>query len=112
MVRSEDCRAVLRLAVRLLALPLEGFPPVRAGVDVGPAVRSGRDWFGSTVNTAARIADTAAPGELIVSDRAREAVARHSSVVLVRLGDVQLKGLPSVCLHALAPTEAAAAPVA
>jgi class 3 adenylate cyclase len=102
MVRSGDCRAALRLGERLLGLALEGFPPVRAGLDVGPAVRSGDDWFGSTVNTAARIADAARPGELVVSERAREAVMRRSSVVLVRRGRVRLKGLPALRLHALA----------
>lgn len=109
MVRSHDCRAILHLAARLVALKRDGFPPVRAGVDVGPAVRKGADWFGSTVNTAARIADAAEPGELIISERARAAVARHSSVVVVDLGRVELKGLPSLCLHAIEPPRAAQA---
>jgi class 3 adenylate cyclase len=34
---------------------------VRAGIDVGPAVERASDWYGSRVNTAARVADAAPP---------------------------------------------------
>jgi adenylate cyclase len=41
---------------------------VRIGVHTGPAVRRGRDWYGSGVNVAARLADRARPGEALVSE--------------------------------------------
>jgi adenylate cyclase len=103
MVQSDDCRAAVRLAYRLLALSAdEGYPPVRAGIDIGPAVEFEGDWFGSTVNTAARLASAAAPSELVVTDRVRAAVAGVAPVALRRRGPRQLKGLPELQLHSAA----------
>lgn len=103
MVHSSDCRRALSFGWRILALSqVEGYPPIRVGLDVGPAVEHEGDWYGSTVNTAARVADAAGPGELVVTDRARAAVADGSSVVLVGRGTWQLKGLPGVRVHAAA----------
>ena len=100
MVRSDDARALLRLASRVIALgEPEGHPRVRAGIDVGPAVARASDWYGSTVNTAARVADAAFPGELIVTERARVALADETSVRLRARGVQPLKGLPSAALH-------------
>ena len=100
MVRSDDARAVLRLGSRAIALgELEGHPRVRAGIDVGPAVERVSDWYGSTVNTAARVADAALPGELIVTERARAALAGVPDVRLRAHGVRRLKGLPSTALH-------------
>jgi adenylate cyclase len=42
-------------------------PPVRVGVHTGPAVMQGLDWYGSTVNVAARLADEAEPNQALVS---------------------------------------------
>jgi adenylate cyclase len=100
MVQSDDCRAAVRLAYRLLALSdVEGYPPIRAGIDTGPALEFDGDWFGSTVNTAARLASAAAPRELVVTDRVRDAVA---GVPLQRRGPWRLKGLPELELHSVA----------
>ena len=41
--------------------------PVRVGVNTGPAVMRGWDWYGSTVNVAARLADQAGLNEALVS---------------------------------------------
>jgi adenylate cyclase len=103
MVRAQDCPPAIRLAVRMLALSArEGFPPIRAGVDFGPAVECGGDWYGSTVNTASRLADSAAPGELVVSSRA-EAMAGPSIVARTWRHDrVRVKGLPELAVTALA----------
>ncbi len=101
MVHSKDCRVALGLACRILALSrVEGYPPIRIGLDSGPAVRRDGDWYGSTVNVAARIADVATPGELLMSERARTAVAGTPSVKLVPCGTRRLKGLPESSLHA------------
>ena len=45
---------------------------VRAGVHTGSAVRRGDDWFGNAVNLAARVADRAGPGEVMVTGPTRE----------------------------------------
>jgi adenylate cyclase len=102
MVHSEDSRIMVRLACRILALSrLEGYPSIRIGIDSGPAVRRGGDWYGSTVNAAARIADVAAPGELLMTERARAAVGYAASIEMVPRGPRQLKGLPDAAVHAV-----------
>jgi class 3 adenylate cyclase len=103
MVRCDDAHDALRLGSRVVALGgVDGRPRVRIGIDVGPAVALSGDWYGSTVNTAARVADSALPGELIVTDRTRRALARKTDVRLQARGVRALKGLPSVRLHAAA----------
>ena len=44
---------------------------VRIGIHTGDVVESGDDFFGTVVNKAARIAATAGPGEIRVSDTTR-----------------------------------------
>lgn len=100
MVRANDPHDALRLGSDVVALGCAGsLLSVRAGIDVGPAVHRAGDWYGSTVNTAARVADAARPGELIVTDRARTALAGRSNVTLLARGERALKGLPSTALH-------------
>ena len=41
--------------------------PVRVGVHTGAAVMDGMDWYGATVNVAARLADEAEPNQALVS---------------------------------------------
>lgn len=41
--------------------------PVRVGVHTGPAVMDGMDWYGGTVNVAARLADEAEPNQALIS---------------------------------------------
>jgi adenylate cyclase len=101
MVHSADCHVAVRLACRILALSeSDGFPAVRVGLDSGPAVRRGRDWYGSTVNAAARVTDVATPGELLMTDRVRTAISDSLSIKLVPRGVRQLKGLPAASVHA------------
>ena len=49
--------------------------PVRVGVHTGPAVMCGWDWYGSTVNVAARLAGQAGPNEALVSATSRAAAS-------------------------------------
>jgi adenylate cyclase len=102
MVRGHDGDAMVKLAARILALADEhGFPPVRVGLDTGPAVQRGGDWFGATVNVAARVTSAASPGELLLTERTREAYAG----ALCERGRYRLKGLPE---HVLFGTKLAA----
>ncbi|HEX2129417.1 MAG TPA: adenylate/guanylate cyclase domain-containing protein [Solirubrobacterales bacterium] len=56
------------------------FPPVRVGVHTGPAVERDGDWYGRTVNVAARLCSAAGGGEALVSEHAREAAGRLRGV--------------------------------
>jgi class 3 adenylate cyclase len=99
MVRSENAEAAVTLATRILALAdSDGFPPARVGLDTGPAVERKGDWFGSTVNTAARVATVAGSGELLMTERTRHAIAGIHCIELSWRGRRRLKGLPE---HAL-----------
>ena len=78
MIHGDDPARVVALALRLRReLAAEGWcPPVRMGVHTGTAVRRGGDWYGSAVNVAARVADAAAAGEVLLSVATRERIAR------------------------------------
>jgi class 3 adenylate cyclase len=47
---------------------------VRIGLHVGTVIREAGDFFGRTVILAARVASTAAAGEILVSEAVREAL--------------------------------------
>ena len=66
---------------------------MRIGVHVGTSVRRGDDLFGRNVAMAARIADLAAGGEILVSDEVREAVAGADGIAFDAPVEVELKGL-------------------
>jgi adenylate cyclase len=50
----------------------EDFPSARGGVAFGPAVARVGDWFGPTVNLAARIVDIAKPNTILVDEATTE----------------------------------------
>ncbi len=67
-----------------------GFPAFRAGLHHGDAVERGGDWFGATVNLAARVAAQAHGGQVLATDVvARAAVA--AGVPVVDLGSFELR---------------------
>jgi class 3 adenylate cyclase len=66
--------------------------PTRIGINAGAIIVQEGDYFGRTVNVAARIADYARPHEVLVSDEARDA-ATISGVDFELIGDVPLKGV-------------------
>jgi adenylate cyclase len=82
--------SALELAERV---PATGLPPAHTGIDAGPVILQDGDYFGRTVNTAARIASYAAPGEVLVTDAVVESVADRA-LELSDVGTVELKGLP------------------
>jgi adenylate cyclase len=97
MVRSDSGDVAVELGKRILALAEQkGFPLVRVGLDTGPAVERDGDWFGSTVNTASRVASLAHAGELLMTERTRDAFADVAD--LDDRGRHPLKGLSE---HAL-----------
>ena len=68
----EPAGAVLA-ALRLVEqLPEAGLPPAHVGVAAGPVVVQGGDYFGRTVNLAARIAARAGPGQVLVGEQVVE----------------------------------------
>jgi class 3 adenylate cyclase len=82
--------------------------PARIGIDAGAVIVQEGDYFGRTVNVAARIADYARPHEVLVSERAMQS-AGAAEVEFELVGDVPLKGVSkSVRLHRAMRAEALA----
>ena len=69
-------------------------PRLRAGVHLGRPRRLGGDYFGVDVNTAARIAASAGPEEVLISDAVRSRLADDGSVKLRRRWRFNAKGTP------------------
>ena len=67
--------------------------PVRIGVHTGPAVMCGWDWYGSTVNVAARLAGQADPNEALVSAASRAAASGDLSRRLAGRRQLRLHGV-------------------
>jgi predicted ATPase/class 3 adenylate cyclase len=68
---------------------------LRCGVHVGVAERRDGDWFGSSVNRAARIMTAASGGQILASHVVKELVQDRlpSPMSLLDLGTVRLRGL-------------------
>jgi adenylate cyclase len=72
---------------------------VRVGLHAGPVLVQEGDYYGQTVNIAARIADYARPGEVLVSQAVVDA-AGDVDVAFNEIGPVELKGVSeAVRLH-------------
>jgi adenylate cyclase len=72
--------------------PQAGLPPAHVGLHAGPVVFQDGDYFGRTVNLAARIAAHAGPGQVLVSDQVvAECVA--GAIGFHPIGPVQLRGV-------------------
>ncbi len=70
----------------------ESLPPAHVGIHAGPVVFQEGDYFGRTVNIAARIGEYARPGEVLVSQAVVDAAA-GSPVTFEEIGPVELKGV-------------------
>ena len=70
----------------------EALPPAHVGIHAGPVVFQEGDYFGRTVNIAARISEYARPGEVLVSQEVVDA-AERTPVTFTEIGPVELKGL-------------------
>jgi adenylate cyclase len=85
--------AVLAAVEMVEVVGSHGLPPAHVGIHAGPVVFQDGDYFGRTVNLAARIADYARPGEVLVSQEVVDA-AEGGPVAFTEIGPVELKGVP------------------
>jgi adenylate cyclase len=88
----EPAGAVLAALGLVAQLPAAGLPPAHVGVAAGPVVVQGGDYFGRTVNLAARIAAHASASRVLVSEPVAER-APPQGVSFVELGPVRLAGI-------------------
>ena len=76
------------------ALAEAELPPAHVGLHAGPVVTQEGDYYGQTVNLAARIGEYARPGEVLVSRAVVEA-SSAAAAELQPIGPVELKGRPT-----------------
>jgi class 3 adenylate cyclase len=90
----------VRAALEMVAnARVADLPPAHVGLHAGPVLFQEGDYFGRTVNLAARIADYARQGEVLVSQEVVDASA-DSGLDFREIGPVELKGIPEpVLLH-------------
>jgi adenylate cyclase len=93
LLRAADATAGVGTALDLVGGPNAGGAiSSHAGVHIGPVIERDLDVFGQTVNLASRIADVAAPGEVLTSQDVAEA-ADGRAFEFQAVGDVDLKGI-------------------
>jgi class 3 adenylate cyclase len=93
MLYFRDARPVVVAALHMLDSVVEvGLARAHVGVHAGPVVFQEGDYFGRTVNIAARISDYARPGEVLVSAEAMN-LSRDAQLGFTEVGPVDLKGI-------------------
>jgi len=80
---SSTAESLARAAVDLVDHPKarEAHMQVRAGLGYGPALAVGGDYFGSTVNLAARLVAAADPGQILATSAVRDELPEWPAVV-------------------------------
>jgi adenylate cyclase len=75
MLRAASAGNAVRLGLAIVSEvgAQHGFPGIRVGMHTGPATERSGDWFGATVNIAARVSGAAGSGEVLVTDATRAA---------------------------------------
>jgi adenylate cyclase len=72
-----------------------GLPPAHAGIAVGPVIFQDGDYYGRTVNLAARLSGVAEPGQTVVDAEVVRLAGGHDDIGFRSLGKVSLKGIAS-----------------
>jgi adenylate cyclase len=88
---AEPLQAVRAALALVDDIKSHDLPPAHAGVHSGQVIRRDGDFFGRTVNLAARIAGQAQPGQVLTSAAVAEQAARDIS--FEPIGSRQLKGI-------------------
>jgi adenylate cyclase len=70
-----------------------GFPAVRVGMHHGPAIEREGDWFGATVNLAARVAAMAAASEVLVTRAVRDNTRDLAGVEFESRGEQRIRNV-------------------
>lgn len=79
---------------RTALIEVEGYQPqLRTGIHIGRPRKLGGDYFGIDVNIAARLAEAAKPGEILVSDPTLEAI--DPATVSAKNRRFRAKGAPT-----------------
>ena len=106
MVRHDDPGEAVGLGLSAAheVLSGHGFPAVRVGMHHGPAVEREGDWFGATVNLAARVAGVAAGGEVLLTQAVLTGAGELDGVEFESRGEHRMRNVAApVPLFAAVP---------
>jgi adenylate cyclase len=92
---SDPAKAVSCCLALLDDIRDAGLPPSRFGIDAGSVIARDVDFFGHTVNVAARLVDYARPGEVLVTSGVVHAIP-SDGLTFNEIGPVSLKGVASL----------------
>lgn len=108
MVRHDDPGEAVALGLSAAheVLAGHGFPAVRVGMHHGPAVEREGDWFGATVNLAARVAGLAAGGEVLLTEAVLAGAGELEGVEFESRGEHRMRNVAApIPLFAAVPDE-------
>lgn len=93
LLRCSEPGTAIELGLRLVEEVGErpGFPILRAGMHTGSAVEREGDWFGATINLAARVSGLAGGGEVLLTQATRDAAGPLPGVEFRRRGAQRFK---------------------
>jgi class 3 adenylate cyclase len=94
MVRCDCAAELISLGLRLHD-ELGGHTPIHVGIHTGAALARSGDWWGATVNVAARVADAADAGQLLITEATRKAAGELGETRLRALGLYRFKNISS-----------------
>src|SRR5262249_30981029 len=95
MLHFPDATSAVRSTLEIQSsVAHDALPPVHSGVNAGPVLRRDGDYFGSVVNVSSRLADYAAPGEILVTREVVAAWRGGDDVSFVEAGPATLKNVP------------------
>lgn len=95
MIRCEMAGSAIDLALTIIDEEdaRSQFPAVRIGMHTGPAVERDGDWYGATVNVAARVSAAAGGGEVVLTEATADQAGTIAEVELQRLGSTEFKNV-------------------
>jgi adenylate cyclase len=92
MLHFPDAGGAVRCSLDLVdRVPEVGLPPAHVGVSSGPVIIQDGDYFGRTVNLAARISGQAATNEVLASEDV--VTTQPEGVTFEEVGPVELRGI-------------------
>lgn len=95
MIHGRNPVAAIRLGLAIVhdVGGRHGFPAVRVGMNTGAALERDGDWFGTTVNVAARVSGIATGGEVLLTDATRATAGELHDIGLHERGRRALKNI-------------------
>ncbi len=95
MLAAPDPETAVSIVFELKALTdsTPNFPAVRAGLHVGPVRMADHDYFGASVNLAARVAAHASAGQILCTAAVAGCISERSPYAAVEIGPVAFRNV-------------------